>query len=248
MAYEKIPNLIAWLEEYGIEGTIKNGEFITLCPFHEDTIPSLNIKLDEQIFYCHACNAKGDIFSFLATILKSTRAAIYKAIISPKKKVKVISEKQIIEWNQKLKKSGTWLKKLEQKGISLETIESYLLGYDNERITIPIKDNLGNIINVRRYLPDAKREKFLNILDMGSMALYPIESLEQDNIIICEGELKALLVCQLGFYGISSTSGANSLKPQFNKLFNGKNVVIIFDIDKAGIEAAKLIANNLSSF
>lgn len=32
---------------------------MVLCPFHEDSKPSLSINLDEGYFRCHACGAKG---------------------------------------------------------------------------------------------------------------------------------------------------------------------------------------------
>ncbi len=36
-----------------------------ICPFHEDSKPSLSINLNEGYFRCHGCGAKGgDIISF----------------------------------------------------------------------------------------------------------------------------------------------------------------------------------------
>ncbi len=35
-----------------------------LCPFHDDHHPSLSINLDNGLFKCFACGAKGDIFTF----------------------------------------------------------------------------------------------------------------------------------------------------------------------------------------
>ncbi len=39
-----------------------------LCPFHDDTNPSLSINKSNGLYYCHACGARGDIFSFYARI------------------------------------------------------------------------------------------------------------------------------------------------------------------------------------
>ena len=36
-----------------------------LCPFHNDTKPSLKIHLDKKIFHCFGCDAKGNILDFV---------------------------------------------------------------------------------------------------------------------------------------------------------------------------------------
>eukprot|EP00741_Cyanophora_paradoxa_P005278 tig00000865_g5117.t1 len=40
--------------------------FIGLCPFHEDSRPSLSVTPEKQIFKCFACGAGGDVISFLS--------------------------------------------------------------------------------------------------------------------------------------------------------------------------------------
>jgi DNA primase len=40
-------------------------EFVGLCPFHEDTHPSLNVSPAKQIFKCFACGAGGSAFNFV---------------------------------------------------------------------------------------------------------------------------------------------------------------------------------------
>lgn len=42
----------------------ENGEAVGLCPFHDDTVPSCSVNLVSGVFFCHACGAGGDIFSF----------------------------------------------------------------------------------------------------------------------------------------------------------------------------------------
>ena len=36
-----------------------------LCPFHQDTNPSLNVSETKQIFKCFACGKGGNVFTFL---------------------------------------------------------------------------------------------------------------------------------------------------------------------------------------
>jgi DNA primase len=43
----------------------KGKEMVGLCPFHNDSKPSLNVSESKQIFKCFACGAGGDAFKFL---------------------------------------------------------------------------------------------------------------------------------------------------------------------------------------
>ncbi len=46
----------------------KGRNFVSLCPFHNDTHPSFLISPDKGIAYCFACQSGGDIFSFIQKI------------------------------------------------------------------------------------------------------------------------------------------------------------------------------------
>jgi DNA primase len=50
-----------------------------LCPFHNETKPSLKINLDKKIFHCFGCEAKGNILEFVARIENQTE--IVKAAV-----------------------------------------------------------------------------------------------------------------------------------------------------------------------
>ena len=46
----------------------KGRNFVCVCPFHNDTHPSLLVSPDKGIAYCFACQSGGDIFSFYQKI------------------------------------------------------------------------------------------------------------------------------------------------------------------------------------
>lgn len=46
----------------------KGRGYMCLCPFHNDTKPSLQVSPDKGIAYCFACSTGGDIFSFYEAI------------------------------------------------------------------------------------------------------------------------------------------------------------------------------------
>lgn len=39
--------------------------YVSICPFHDDSHPSMSISKDKQIYKCFACNASGDAFQFV---------------------------------------------------------------------------------------------------------------------------------------------------------------------------------------
>ncbi len=43
----------------------RGSEFVGLCPFHDDSRPSLYVSPTKQIYKCFACGAGGDVFSFM---------------------------------------------------------------------------------------------------------------------------------------------------------------------------------------
>lgn len=43
----------------------KGREYVGLCPFHDDSRPSMRVSPAKQIFKCFACGAGGDVFSFI---------------------------------------------------------------------------------------------------------------------------------------------------------------------------------------
>lgn len=45
--------------------TAKGKNFFGVCPFHEDTNPSMSVSREKQIYRCFSCGASGNVFSFL---------------------------------------------------------------------------------------------------------------------------------------------------------------------------------------
>ncbi len=136
-----------------------------------------------------------------------------------------------------------WLNK---RGLTDGILALRDISYDG-RIVIPIKDFKGNIL-FRRYrrdpsLPD-DGPKYT--YEKGSYtALFPIENLSKHTIIICEGEFDAMILESKGFNAITSTGGAMSFQEEWKHFFEGKNVYVVFDNDKAGREGIMKVCRAL---
>ena len=46
--------------------------FFGVCPFHDDSNPSLCVSREKQIYTCFSCHATGNVFTFLMNYLKTS--------------------------------------------------------------------------------------------------------------------------------------------------------------------------------
>ena len=61
----KKQSLIDVIESKGIAVKKQGGQFMALCPFHEDHTPSLSIDPKTNLFKCFGCGAAGDAIKFI---------------------------------------------------------------------------------------------------------------------------------------------------------------------------------------
>ena len=50
--------------------TQKGKNFFGVCPFHDDTNPSMSVSREKQIYRCFSCGASGNVFTFVADFEK----------------------------------------------------------------------------------------------------------------------------------------------------------------------------------
>lgn len=65
-------DIVEVISEY-ISLTKKGRNFWGICPFHQDTSPSMSVSPEKQFFKCFACNASGDVVSFVTDYEKISR-------------------------------------------------------------------------------------------------------------------------------------------------------------------------------
>lgn len=232
-------------------------EVMVSCPFHDDRDPSMSINLETGLWKCFGeCDEGGDVYRFYEKIhdvdFQQAKRAVDE-ILSGKdhNSLLPIPEELIQKWHDALLNAPEILNFLiHSRGSKTETLVKYKIGWDGQRITIPIYDEHGLCVNVRRYSPKSKgQNKMLNYkAGYGKARLFPISNLKGKSILICEGEMDCLLANQLGFNAITTTGGAGTWLSAWNELFKGKIVYICYDIDQKGKKGATRVAELLHPY
>lgn len=249
-------NTLAELERcgWGFE-PLSDSEIKCRCPFHEDSTPSCCLNIKRNVFNCHTagCRAKGDIVSFLARIVKQSRRVVMEDLRTRYHLEKVTEiESSVVEgYHAEIKKGGPLVVALTTRGLTPRVIRERRIGINRGRVTIPVYNEAGACVNVRRYLPGApSSEKFKNMKGHGKLRLYPIDQLAYETIVVCGGELKALVVAdrmnRFKIGAISTTGGEGSWEAEFSKRLTDKRIYICYDIDIEGEKGAEKIAAMVS--
>lgn len=238
----------------------KDGDETTArCPFHEDVNPSLSINFLTGLWKCWGCEARGNSIQWVMQRRDINFKDALKAIADEQgltlpTGMEPINEGLIDKWHHTLLDSAVpiykWLTSEgdeDGRGLTKEILQQYKLGYDGGRITIPIYDELGCLVNVRKYKRRAKgKDKMISFKrGYGTARLYPLQTLEKDEIVLVEGEMDMLTSKCVGLNAMTVTSGAGVWKFEWNRLFTGKTVYICYDVDDKGRDGAYRVALSL---
>lgn len=244
-----------------------------LCPIHGEREASANVNIETGLWFCHVCNLGGSPIDMLLETNKSLnfRGALEQlaktvgldmpakhtngAAAAPTTVTKgKLTEANIKMWAGTAKRADwlmTWL--TEKRGYTDETIERFQLGWDGSRVTLPIRDAEGKLVNVRRrrdprIADDGAAGKVIGLAaGMNEARLWPLDALAEPEVVLLEGEWDTMLMHQYGFANaLTVTSGAGIFNSEWVSLFEGKMVTIIYDNDEAGRKGELLVAAKLA--
>lgn len=157
------------------------------------------------------------------------------------------------DWEKLPPLPENWRKRCREKfGWSEDIIDCFGLRLrqvgDETRIAIPIRNDQGQLVNIRLYLPGAAENKLISWgKGFGKGKLFPAPPLPDDDpVIICEGEKDTLTALSHGFNAITQTCGVNSWSDKYNRFFQDHKVVIAYDNDDAGRKGAEKVAKQLA--
>ena len=135
---------------------------------------------------------------------------------------------------------------LNNRGITDILIDYHLIGWNGNRITIPIYNREGesSFFKLARDPEDQDGPKMM-ASPGGYAELYEWGAVlpEPGRIIICEGEFDRMVLEDNGFIAVTSTAGAGVFKKEWAKAFeNIPEVYICYDRDEAGKNGAERVA------
>lgn len=213
-------------------------------------------------YHCKKCDSRGNLIT-LAKELGFNEAKMVQEIFNEaeneqkQNKTKKTSPKKITQTLIKYccESMPPEIKEyLNHRGITDDAIHQYKLGYGefygSKWITIPIRDSSCNYAFFKLRQDPRLGNRKITWPEGAEAQIYDWTTLylEDQRIVICEGELDRLLLLSKGIPAITSTHGAGTFKPEWiDKLQQIKNVYICFDNDEAGRNGAIRIAKELEN-
>ena len=222
------------------------------CPAHDDKTASASLNAKTGLWKCHACGAKGDFVTFFAASTKVTRSVAVEELAKryPTSGEMTIAPEVPLRFHE-ARIPESLMTPLRERCIDEEAIERFQLGYEKGRVTIPVYDERGNCVNIRKYLPGADPgKKMYNVRGCGKGGhIYPIGQMQFETVVLCGGEMKAIAVAmrlnERGVGAVCVTSGESNWNAKHNESFRGKTVVICYDVDPTGRIGARKVASAL---
>jgi hypothetical protein len=239
-----------------------NNEVKIRCPVHEDNSPSVNLDVEQNLWKCHVCPARGDVISLIAAIAtRTTQKQIDRSTVINElsarydlESIKVLSQDLVEKHHARIWEAGPLLQALFDRGLTEQDIREARLGYWEGRISIPVYDEHFNVVNIRRYLPGAPGpEKMRNMKGYGRPArLYQVADLKYEKVWLCGGELKARLAKRMlnphGVGALAMTEGEGNWEHKWSAKFKDKIVYICYDVDAVGFHNSRKVAGYLARY
>lgn len=243
---------------------------------HGDRMPSCSVSLEHGAWRCWGCGASGGAYdaalaqghspsSAISLMAEhglverrdigrprvrssANQAASYAVASTLAPRPLRVTDADVTRWHDALfsEQRAAWLNALRDRRLwDPDAMRELQLGYDRGRITIPIREADGRLSGVLRYLPGAVTRKML--AEPGTkLGLIPHPSLESaSRVLLVEGPPDMIAARSRGWAAIA-VPGDHAWRPEWARLFDGREVLVLMDSDLAGRTAAARIAADLS--
>lgn len=231
----------------------------------DDSSPSLSINPNTGAFNCFGCGFKGtSVIGYATDALYDGKFAQCLSALYSKYIRQTVNEEDIEAAHQKLIRKQVIVQKIAAtRGWTEDTLRALRIGWDSEekRTVLPIYNLQGFCVDMRLHdtlyraaLVNGKRVPAKGNRNSRTGDWYPLSAtinpLLAGEIWLLEGEPDTIIATQDGINCITVTGGAGAWKALDHerlKVFNGKDVIVCLDNDKAGQEAARALAERLTA-
>lgn len=195
-------------------------EWQAICPFHEDTSPSLSVNIRKGVYICYACGAKGNIKTLAKHFDDNAPSLVEASLDEVMETISQLSEQSLMtkrpevgikypaHFHNSKEAKDYWIG---VRNLTEGQFNTYQLGFDiieNEAI-IPIKDLYGRCLGVIRRTVDQDKldagypkyryPKGLKIsrclYGAGEASDYFVKNKEGKSVlVVCEGSVDAISV------------------------------------------------------
>jgi len=221
------------------------GQFMGLCPFHDDTRPSFSFNADGA-FLCFGCEIKGNAYQF-ADLVGEKLQKVVKMGVSPKKAKSwsmpgVLGEDlqdNVFKYNDRLLLN--YKRCVGSLPWNREIVKKLFIGWDNGFV-FPYLNGEGDLVNIKWH----KKKQVKGHSQTFIFPYWHMMTKYKKNrpLYVVEGEKDCISMISSGRQAITFNNGASAavpsvlvslLKTKFNDL------VTKFDNDKAGKRAEEKI-------
>jgi len=219
------------------------------CPFHDDMKKSASLNLKTGLFFCMACEASHNYIGFKKAWQEEH--GYPDQVVPETEATKAIPDNIVSDLHQSLLSRPDITERLaNERGVSIAILKEWEIGWHERtgRVAIPIRDENGVCVNVRLYsFTESGTQKMLSWRQgFGTARLWPLEAFEEPYVFLCEGEMDRLVLADRGINAVTSTGGAKTWKSEWSKWFDGLQVRIVYDMDRAGDEGARKAAGSIA--
>ena len=262
---ELLPEYMDILEEQG--KTENRGDGYWTCPFcgsGDKQNYTAAFHINGTRFHCFSCGEHGDIFDLVAymeELSEDWKKHYNRAvrIMRPYLEGRKNTVKQEIQNNPRMLETADYSAYLQEcslnvaktdyfnrRGLSIDTIKRFRLGYDEKRnlVTIPYNQDCKGYVHRVLWASDNKYCKFGNEL-FNVDALYSGDS---RYVLITEGQIDAMSFEEIGIsaIGLGGVNEVSKLVCQLKEIPCDKTLVLALDNDKAGRRATGKLIEELA--
>lgn len=220
------------------------------CPAHDDKQASLQIRQGHKgaVVKCYTGCDVADIAEAVgmsvSALFDPEPGSVPPPPVRPSKPLP--TGEQILQWRDALLARPGVLRRLyDLKRWSPTTLKTLSIGIDGDRLTFPVTNADGNLVQLLRYKPGDSRK----ILAWGGKGrdLFPPPELFPGEVWLVEGEPDAVSGHELGLPAVA-VPGTGGWKSEYAERFRDRQVFVCFDCDGPGRALEGRVVSDLVMF